>query len=54
MRYKIGETVYIKGKKGKISDYSDVSHRYKVKLEKNQYIFIRDHDITKVNELWRK
>jgi len=54
VRYKIGETVYVKGKKAKIADYSEISHRYKVKLEKNQYIFLRDHDITKVDESWRK
>jgi hypothetical protein len=53
MKFKIGETVYVNGKKAKISDYMEVSHRYKVKLGTNQYVFLRDCDIKKVDEPWR-
>lgn len=54
MRYKIGETVYVsRDKKGKIVDYSEVSHRYKINID-NQYSFLRDHDIMEVAEPRRK
>jgi hypothetical protein len=55
MRYKIGETVHVfRGGKGKIVDYSEASHRYKVKVGTNQYILIKDCDIKEVDEPWRK
>ena len=54
MKFKIGEIVYIDGRKSKVTGYSDLSHRYKVKLETNKYLYLKDCDIIKVDELWRK
>jgi len=55
MKFKIGEKVYIdKGKQGKIVEYSEVSHRYKVKLDPGYYVYLQDCDMKKMDESWRK